>query len=282
MRRSASRARARRKGLSSGRASRPPGAAGAAANWVSPPGNLYLSLCCGRHCRAATAAQLGFVAALGVGDAIGELAPRCRHALQMAERSCSPNGKKVSRHPAGNPRWCAGDRRATWSCSASASISPRRRATTPNIPATSLADEGAPGIAPEPTCSIAFVRAFRCLAGDAGARTASRRSARPGSRARMALGEPIQVRLERETLDGRFLDLDERRRAAARTGRRAADASPRAKSFRRALSVSRHAARDQLQQHQHGVRGLARAIRCARRGASSTKPAAPPTNMWSG
>src|SRR5204862_3841628 len=37
--------------------------------WLSPPGNLYLSLVLRPECVAARAAQLGFVAALGPGDA---------------------------------------------------------------------------------------------------------------------------------------------------------------------------------------------------------------------
>src|SRR5216683_1079135 len=42
--------------------------------WQSPPGNLYLSLILRPDGTAAQAAQLGFVAALGLGDAITALA----------------------------------------------------------------------------------------------------------------------------------------------------------------------------------------------------------------
>ena len=42
--------------------------------WTSPPGNLYSSTVLRPNCRAAVAAQLGFVAALGVAGALGELA----------------------------------------------------------------------------------------------------------------------------------------------------------------------------------------------------------------
>src|SRR5439155_19489702 len=41
--------------------------------WLSPPGNLYLSLVLRPECAAARAAQLGFVAALGLGDALAPL-----------------------------------------------------------------------------------------------------------------------------------------------------------------------------------------------------------------
>src|SRR5207302_1642301 len=38
--------------------------------WLSPPGNLYLSLVLRPECAAPRAAQLGFVAGLGLGDAL--------------------------------------------------------------------------------------------------------------------------------------------------------------------------------------------------------------------
>ncbi|MDJ0894469.1 MAG: biotin--[acetyl-CoA-carboxylase] ligase [Alphaproteobacteria bacterium] len=44
-------------------------------DWSSPPGNLYCSLVLRPDCDLATAAELGFVAALGVGDALGQLVP---------------------------------------------------------------------------------------------------------------------------------------------------------------------------------------------------------------
>ena len=43
--------------------------------WSSPPGNLYLSLILRPDCSPAEAAQLGFVAALGLGGGVGSVAP---------------------------------------------------------------------------------------------------------------------------------------------------------------------------------------------------------------
>jgi BirA family biotin operon repressor/biotin-[acetyl-CoA-carboxylase] ligase len=43
--------------------------------WNSPRGNLYMSMVLRPECALAEAAQLGFVAALAVGDAIGAVAP---------------------------------------------------------------------------------------------------------------------------------------------------------------------------------------------------------------
>jgi BirA family biotin operon repressor/biotin-[acetyl-CoA-carboxylase] ligase len=45
--------------------------------WLSPPGNLYASFVLRSCSPAARAAQLGFVAALAVGDALREVAPGC-------------------------------------------------------------------------------------------------------------------------------------------------------------------------------------------------------------
>ena len=44
-------------------------------SFASPPGNLYMSLILRPDCPVAEAAQLGFVAALGVGDGVGSAAP---------------------------------------------------------------------------------------------------------------------------------------------------------------------------------------------------------------
>ena len=43
-------------------------------SWVSPPGNLYLSLLLRPDANPPRAAQLGFVTALGIGGALAELA----------------------------------------------------------------------------------------------------------------------------------------------------------------------------------------------------------------
>ena len=46
--------------------------------WSSPPGNLYVSLLLRPKCPISSAAQISLVAALGLGDAIGELAGAAR------------------------------------------------------------------------------------------------------------------------------------------------------------------------------------------------------------
>jgi len=172
-------------------------------NWVSPPGNLYSSTLIRPQCRAATAAQLGFVAALGIFDAIGELAPRITLRCKWPNDLLA-NGKKVSGILL-ETEMVAGDAPDFVVLGVGVNLvsSPR---DTP-YPATSLAEEGAPAIAPAGMLA-AFIRHFaKWLAiwrevGFAPIREAWLLQA-------AGLGEPIQVRLERNTLDGRFLDLDD-------------------------------------------------------------------------
>ena len=170
--------------------------------WVSPPGNLHMSLVLRPRCRPATAAQLGFVAALAVADAIGDLALAV--ALQCKwPNDLLANGKKL----AGillETEMVAGDNPdfVVLGIGVNLMSSPH---DTP-YPATSLAEEGAPGITPS-TVIEAFTSRFAVwLArwrddGFAPIRDAWLMRA-------IGLGEPIQVRLERDTLAGRFLDLD--------------------------------------------------------------------------
>lgn len=171
--------------------------------WVSPPGNLYSSTLLRPDCRAATAAQLGFAAALGVAGAIGELAPSVGLSCKWPNDLLA-NGKKVSGILL-ETEMVAGDRPdfVVLGVGVNLASSPR---DTP-YPATSLAEEGASGIAP-----AGMLAAFIChfagwLARWREAGFAPIREAwlsRAGG-----LGQNIQVRLERDTLDGRFLDLDD-------------------------------------------------------------------------
>jgi BirA family transcriptional regulator, biotin operon repressor / biotin---[acetyl-CoA-carboxylase] ligase len=169
--------------------------------WVSPPGNLHMSLVLRPHCRAGVAAQLGFVAALGVAAALRELAPgvavRCKWPNDLLA-----NGKKI----AGillETEMVAGDSPdfVVIGIGVNLASSP---GDTP-YPTTSLAKEGVDGIAPE----VVLANFVKCFAkwmtawqrdGFLPIRNAWLSQA-------IGLGEPIQVRLDQDTLDGRFLDL---------------------------------------------------------------------------
>jgi BirA family biotin operon repressor/biotin-[acetyl-CoA-carboxylase] ligase len=171
--------------------------------WVSPPGNLYSSTLVRPDCRAATAAQLGFVAALGVSEAISDLAPQV-HTRCKWPNDLLANGKKVCGILL-ETEMVAGDRPdfVILGIGVNLASSPR---DTP-YPATSLAEEGAPVITPG-AMAAAFVR--HLAAWLARWREGGFARVREAWLARaMGLGEPIQVRLEHDTLDGCFLDIDD-------------------------------------------------------------------------
>lgn len=171
-------------------------------SWVSAPGNLYASILLRPQCRAAEAAQLGFVAALAVSDALGELAPtvaaRCKWPNDVLA-----NGKKICGILL-ETEMLGGDRPdfVVLGIGVNLASSPR---DTP-YPATSLAEEGVPPVTPA-TMATAMIRHFAARLScwrDGG--FAPIREAWLGRA--IGLGQPVQVRLERDTLDGRFLDLD--------------------------------------------------------------------------
>jgi len=170
--------------------------------WLSPPGNLYSSTLIRPHCRAATAAQLGFVAALGVANAIDELAPQVAICCKWPNDLLA-NGKKVCGILL-ETEMVAGEVTdfVVLGVGVNLASSPH---DTP-YPATSLAEEGAPGIAP-PVMLGAFVRHVAPWL--ARWREEGFGPIREAWLVRaIGLGEAIQVRLERDTLDGRFRDLD--------------------------------------------------------------------------
>jgi BirA family biotin operon repressor/biotin-[acetyl-CoA-carboxylase] ligase len=170
--------------------------------WVSPSGNLYFSLVLRPQCRVADAPQLGFVAAVALAGAIGELAPdielRCKWPNDLLA-----NGKKISGILL-ETEMIAGDLPdfVVIGIGVNLTASPRDIA----YPATSLAAEGVAGVVPE-VMLARFVEHFagwRALWRDEGfgpIRDAWLKQA-------AGLGEPTEVRLERETLVGHFIDLD--------------------------------------------------------------------------
>ena len=173
-------------------------------SWVSPPGNLYLSLLLRPDSEPARAAQLGFVAALGLADALAELAGPALELRCKWPNDILANGWKLAgillEAEAG-----AGGRVDFVIIGIGVNIAsaPARA----EYPATSLAAEGIADVSPA-TLLAAFARHFDrwhrrwCEAGFAPVRAAWLDRA-------VGLGEPVRVRLDRMTLDGRFADLDE-------------------------------------------------------------------------
>ena len=106
--------------------------------WASPPGNLYASLILRPACPPGRAAQLGFVAALAIGDALVELiAGSSGLCLQMAERRAARRPQD-RRHPARIGDW-QGWRPGLSSSLASGSTSSRRQPMPSFLPRPSSA-----------------------------------------------------------------------------------------------------------------------------------------------
>lgn len=172
--------------------------------WQSPPGNLYLSLLLRPTGSAAQAAQLGFVAALALGDALEPLVGPS-HTLRFKwPNDVLLDGQKL----AGillESETAAGEGVTFVVIGIGVNLAAAPSGT--EFPATSLAVAGignaTPGVLLE-----AFAHHFepwhrRWLAeGFAPVRRAWLTRA-------SGLGEEVRVRLERATLVGRFLDLDE-------------------------------------------------------------------------
>jgi BirA family biotin operon repressor/biotin-[acetyl-CoA-carboxylase] ligase len=173
--------------------------------WASPPGNLYLSLVLRPGCAAAEAAQLGFVAALGIGDGVGSVAPPLVEVRYKWPNDVLFNGRKGAgillesrMSPAGDLDWLV----------LGLGVNVTSFPEDAGLPATSLRFEGAPPDLDEVDLLEAFARHFLAWAnrwredGFGPIRETWLRRAQ-------GLGEPIEVRLPNETLSGRFRDLDQ-------------------------------------------------------------------------
>jgi BirA family biotin operon repressor/biotin-[acetyl-CoA-carboxylase] ligase len=173
--------------------------------WASPPGNLYLSLVLRPDCTAAEAAQLGFVAALGIGDGVGSVAPPMIEVRYKWPNDVLFNGRKGAgillesrMSPAGGLEWLV----------LGLGINVASFPEDTDFPATSLRFEGAPPDLDEVDLLEAFARHFlawvnRWLEDGFGPIRETWLHHAQG------LGESIEVRLPGETLRGTFRDLDE-------------------------------------------------------------------------
>jgi BirA family transcriptional regulator, biotin operon repressor / biotin---[acetyl-CoA-carboxylase] ligase len=171
--------------------------------WVSPRGNLYAALILRPDCPAGRAAQLGFVTALALGDALQAKLPAIAGLSYKWPNDVLLRGQKL----AGillESETGAGGELAFMVIGVGVNLvsSPREV----EFPATSAAEEGFDP--PSPAALLEeFTKHFRSwmkrwrVAGFAPVRTAWLAGATP-------LGEPVRVRLENGTLCGRFVDID--------------------------------------------------------------------------
>ncbi|HEY1797897.1 MAG TPA: biotin--[acetyl-CoA-carboxylase] ligase [Stellaceae bacterium] len=172
--------------------------------WVSPAtGNLYSSLLWRPKCSAASAAQLGFVAALAMGEAIDGVLPLGARLRFKWPNDLLLNGRKLAGVLLESETSASAVEFVVIGIGVNLATAPVGTETA----ATSLAAEGAAGVTPEMVLPR-FAEAFAKWEGVW--RQGGFAAIRPAWLARAGgVGEDIRVRLERETLYGRFLDLDD-------------------------------------------------------------------------
>lgn len=175
-------------------------------SFASPPGNLYLSLVLRPECTPAEATQLSFVAALGLGDAVGSVAPPMVEVRYKWPNDVMFNDRKgagillesrVSTE--GGLDWLI----------LGVGVNVQSYPEDTSYPATSLRFEGAPAELGATEVLEAFARHFmvwvnRWLEDGFGPVRQTWLSHAKG------LGEAVEVRLPKETLSGIFKDLDDR------------------------------------------------------------------------
>ena len=171
--------------------------------WVSPPGNLYLSLLLRPVCPALQAAQLGFVTAHALGEALTPLLGRAPVTYKW------PNDVLVSGHKIAGilleSEMSSGELVEFVIIGMGVNVAAAPEAT--EYPATSLRAERVSNVTPG-LLLAGFAHHFEYWY--ANWRTEGFAPIRHAWLARAGgLGEPVQVRLEKATLLGRFLDLDE-------------------------------------------------------------------------
>lgn len=172
--------------------------------WASPPGNLYVSLILRPDCPAAQAAQLSFVAALGIGGALGAVLPPLIDLHYKWPNDVLLNGRKVSGILL-ETEGLKGDR-LDWLV-LGLGVNVRSHPAETSYPATSLHGEGVTDVSVEMLLE-AFCRHFLSWTnrwiddGFEPVRLSWKRRAR-------GIGGPVRVRLPASELDGIFEDIDQ-------------------------------------------------------------------------
>jgi BirA family biotin operon repressor/biotin-[acetyl-CoA-carboxylase] ligase len=172
--------------------------------WASPRGNLYASLILRPGCPASRAAQLGFVAALAVGDTLGSTCKRLEGVSHKWPNDVLVHGHKIAGILLESE---LGEGEIPEFVVLGVGINLISSPQDTEFPATSIAEQGLGPISPADALEE-FARNFHAWVrrwredGFAPIRTAWLANAMP-------LGEPIRVRLDAAVLRGRFLDIDE-------------------------------------------------------------------------
>lgn len=171
--------------------------------WHSPPGNLYTSLILRPQVPAARAAQLGFVAALCVGGALDRICPGLTGLSYKWPNDILLDGRKLcgillesETGEQGHPAFLV----------IGIGVNLRRAPQETEFPATALAEQGFPEIAPDAMLATLLSEFEDWLGRWEREGFAPIRAA---WRMRALLGVPAQVRLDRFSLHGRLIDIDE-------------------------------------------------------------------------
>jgi BirA family biotin operon repressor/biotin-[acetyl-CoA-carboxylase] ligase len=173
--------------------------------WASPHGNLYLSLILRPAYSVGRAAQLGFVAALAVGDTLGASSSGLHGLSYKWPNDVLVNGRKI----AGillESELREGETPEFVILGVGINLASSPHGT--ELPATSIAEQGLGPLSPADALEK-FAQNFHAWErrwsedGFGPVRTAWRTRA-------TSLGQPIRVQLETATLYGRFLDIDQR------------------------------------------------------------------------
>ena len=173
--------------------------------WASPPGNLYASLILRPRCPLDQAAQLGFVAALAVGDTLAwTLETRPDGLSYKWPNDVLLRGRKIAGILLESE---LGEGEAPKFVVVGVGINLVSSPRDTEFPATSIAEEDLGTVSPGAALE-GFARHFQAWVerwreeGFAPIRAAWRAQA-------MALGELIQARLDHATLHGRLIDIDQ-------------------------------------------------------------------------
>lgn len=169
--------------------------------WLSPEGNLYMTLLLRPDMAAGEAAALSFVAAVALADALAELAPGVEIACKWPNDALA-NGRKCAGLLLES---AAGGGRIDW-IAVGVGINLSSHPDDLPYPATDLAAEGA-SATPEQAAEAFHRRFFRWR------RVRERRGFAPVRRAWLArgtpVGAPLVARTGRETFTGAFAGLAE-------------------------------------------------------------------------
>lgn len=173
--------------------------------WQSPPGNLYFSLVLRPDCAPAEAAQLGMVAAVALGDALGTLMPPLTEVRFKWPNDVLVNGSKAGgilleaeTRAAGPPDWLV----------LGIGVNVASAPAESEFPSTCLDREGRETFAVEAVLeavSRSFLKWARSWLEEGLSPVRQRWLERAWRK-----GETVEVRLEGERFKGVFADLDDK------------------------------------------------------------------------